>query len=496
MAGVKDFTFEWQIENFSLIRGKLRSVPFIAFPIDKKAKWQLHLNLKFGRDVYVIGLDRVLNHKGVEVIHLEYKLTVVALDDSFEATNSKSSFSRDGSKNEESERVLLDVNDYLKMRRSSYLPSDTLTVRCWMTRDETIPVKRLPTPDVGPKYCLARTRFKVKRTAFIACMENFREFFGHEPVEMRIKSASHNRQPVSIQLGLTDQGMLTMRLDFELKVLGKWYTFRWYLLDESDTRTLLGYRESVVGLGKTEFPANLSKRYVEQRRNILLPNDDLSLHCELCIVDQREVSRVEKIEWNLPSLYNQWPFPSDILNLLVTALEKKKFTDVTVNTETNFTGRRFSNDYSIEAHSVVLRMRSLQCRTALAYDHGCSLELIPKVVYTTIRDYSLLKLALYFMYMDGEVNGISFKDTVKLFLNDQLVRAPLKKRLADHFERLTDLEHYCTALKLSLEYDAQSLFKIAQDFVLRNDQVVFGLQCWKELKIERPELVAKTMLMH
>ncbi|GIY40786.1 hypothetical protein CDAR_472761 [Caerostris darwini] len=71
---------------------------------EQKAKWQLHLNLKFGRDVYVIGLDRVLNHKGVEVIHLEYKLTVVALDDSFEATNSKSSFSRDGSKNEESEK--------------------------------------------------------------------------------------------------------------------------------------------------------------------------------------------------------------------------------------------------------------------------------------------------------------------------------------------------------------------------------------------------------
>ncbi|GIY71698.1 hypothetical protein CEXT_771621 [Caerostris extrusa] len=336
MAGVKDFTCEWQIENFSLIRGKLRSVPFIAFPIDKNAKWQLHLNLKFGRDVYVIGLDRVVNHKGVEVIHLVYKLTVVSLDESFEATNSKASFSRDGSRNEESERVLLDVNDYLKMRRSSYLPSDTLTVRCWMTRDETIPVKRLPTPDVGPKYCLARTRFKVKRTAFIACIENFRKFSGHEPVEMRIKSASHS-------LGYEDVAR--------------------------------GCRESVVGLGKTEFPANLSKRYVEQRRNILLPNGDLSLHCELCIVDQK-VSRVEKIEWNLPSFHNQWPFPSDILNLLLTALEKKKFTDVTVNTETIFTGRRFSNDYSIEAHSVVLRMRSLQCRAALAYDHGCSPELV------------------------------------------------------------------------------------------------------------------------
>ncbi|GIY82145.1 hypothetical protein CEXT_263811 [Caerostris extrusa] len=284
-------------------------------------------------------------------------------------------------------------------------------------------------------------------------------------------------------------------LNFELKGSRESGTFRWYLWGRSRIRDVAQDARICSWLGEDGVSSESKQRYVEQRRNILLPQRRLSLHCELCIVDQK-VSRVEKIEWNLPSFHNQWPFPSDILNLLLTALEKKKFTDVTVNTETIFTGRRFSNDYSIEAHSVVLRMRSLQCRAALAYDHGCSLELVPKVVYTTIRDYSLLKLALYFMYMDGEVNGISFKDTVELFLNDQLVRAPLKKRLADHFERLMDLDHYCTALKLSLENNAQTLFKIAQDFVLRNDQAVFGLQCWKELKVDRPELVAKTMLMH
>ncbi|GIY40780.1 hypothetical protein CDAR_472731 [Caerostris darwini] len=37
------------------------------------------------KDICVIGLHRVVNHKGIEILHLEYRLTVVTLDESFKA---------------------------------------------------------------------------------------------------------------------------------------------------------------------------------------------------------------------------------------------------------------------------------------------------------------------------------------------------------------------------------------------------------------------------
>ncbi|GIY54852.1 speckle-type POZ protein [Caerostris extrusa] len=441
MARVKGFTFEWQIENFSFIREKLRSAPFIAFSIDKDAKWQLQLSLKLspalGRDICIIGLHRVVNHKGIEIIHLEYQLTVVSLDESFTGKNFNCWFPRDGSRNKENKMALLDVNKYLKMRKASYLPSDTLTVRCWMTRDETIPLQRLPRSDVGPD-----------------------EFSEDEIVEMRIKSASRNYQPLSIELTLSDQGMVMMRLVFERKVLGKWYTFRWYLLHVLGMRTFLGCRESSTSLREIEFPMNVSKRYIMGRRNILLVNDELSLHCELLMTEPQEFSKVEKMEWNLPPLHKKWPFPSDIKNKLLHALQEDKFTDVEIKRK-----NLIAEEYTMKAHSVILSLQSPKCGIFLKRDSRSRNE-IPTVIQTTITHISILRWAIYLLYMDGAVDGLSLENTIELFRNHDI---------------------------LSFESHAGDLVKTAQEFVLRNEQVVFGTNQWRRLEQECPELVSHIM---
>ncbi|GIY28271.1 speckle-type POZ protein [Caerostris darwini] len=495
MARVKGFTFEWHIENFSFIREKLRSSPFIAFSIDKDAKWQLELSLKLspalGRDICIIGLHRVVNHKGIEIIHLEYQLTVVSLDESFRGKNFKCSFPRDGSRNKENKMALLDVNKYLKMRKASYLPSDTLTVRCWMARDETIPVQRLPRSDVGPEYCFARTWFKVQRAAFSVCMDNFSEFSEDEIVEMRIKSASRNYRPLSIELTLSDQGMIMMRLVFERNVLGKWYTFRWYLLHVLGMRTFLGCRESNTSLREIEFPMNVSKRYIMGRRNIHLVNDELSLHCELLMTEPQEFSKVEKMEWNLPPLHKKWPFPSDIKNKLLHALQEDEFTDVEIKRK----NMMIADGYTMKAHSVIMSLQSPKCGLFLKCDSR-SRDEIPTVIQTTIAHISLLRWAIYLLYMDGDVDGLSLENTIELFRNQDIVRPLAKAKLKNHFEILLDLNNYCSALKLSFESHAGDLVKIAQEFVLRNEQVVFGTDQWRRLEQECPELASDTLAMY
>ncbi|GIY71693.1 hypothetical protein CEXT_771592 [Caerostris extrusa] len=494
MARVKDFTFEWQIENFSFVSGKLRSAPFIAFSIDKDAKWQLQLSLKLspalGREICVIGLHRVVNHKGIEIIHLEYRLTVVTLDESFKAKNYMCSFPRDGSRNEENKMALLDVNKYLKMRKASYLPSDTLTVRCWMARNEAIPVKRLPRSDVGPKYCLARTWFKVERAAFSACMDNFSEFSEDEIVEMRIKSASHNYQPLFVELSLSDQGMIMMRLVFERNALGRRYTFRWYLLHVWGMKTLLGCREYSTNLREIKFPINVSKRYILGSRNIFLVNDELSLHCEILMTEPQEFSKLEKMEWNLPPLHKKWPFPSDIRNQLLHALEEEKFTDVEIKRK----NMMFADEYTVKAHSVILSRQSPKCGLFLACDS--SGEGIPTVVQTTIADISILRWAIYLLYVDGDVDWLSMENTIELLRNHDIVSPLVKAKLKKHFEILLDLNNYCRALRLSFESYAWDLVKIAQEFVLRNEQVVFGTAQWRRFEQQCPQLASDTMAMY
>ncbi|GIY07427.1 hypothetical protein CDAR_622291 [Caerostris darwini] len=115
----------------------------------------------------------------------------------------------------------------------------------------------------------------------------------------------------------------------------------------------------------------------------------------------------------------------------------------------------FADEYTVKAHSVILSLQSPKCGLFLARDS--SGEEIPTVVQTTIADISILRWAIYLQYMDGDVDG---------------------------------------ALRLSFESYAWDLVKIAQEFVLRNEQVVFGTAQWRRFEQQCPDLVSDTMAMY
>ncbi|CAL1262213.1 unnamed protein product [Larinioides sclopetarius] len=196
-------------------------------------------------------------------------------------------------------------------KRSVFLPQDTLTARCriWKSVGEM-------SKDV---QCFARTRIAVEKRSFLWKIEKFSTLY-NEKQTCEIKSLSNGERLMSFDLFLKER-IMTDEMIY-LKVFPnfqkiKCCTFRLSIVDAfKNTVKCFQYefwhRDCY---GNKDFTLCYTKTELMEKKNIYLPNDELSLWCECAFSCGIALEGIEMVS-------------NDAI-----AVEKKKPNNCSLNTE-------------------------------------------------------------------------------------------------------------------------------------------------------------------
>ncbi|GBN51151.1 hypothetical protein AVEN_18701-1 [Araneus ventricosus] len=290
----KCFTFTWKLENASYcLQKKGEDIESPAFVVDEihKTKWKLTLYPRGEEDGNYIScyLSRDSDCTGEKIVEIKYKLSFIGKCglDLTPYGSIRASFLKGGGygypKFEKREDVFI-------LKRSTFLPKDTLTVRCkiWKNLGDMAENVR----------CFALTRIGVEKRSFVWNLEEFSTFQPEKECTYLIKSTEKDTDLMSVNLSLVGGQNCEEMIHFKLTRRDqnvKYCALRLSVVDIHGRR---------VGFNQDEFRFDIlcniqsftflfSRRMLMMKKSLYLPGDILSLQWE-CTFSKGIVS--EEIE--------------------------------------------------------------------------------------------------------------------------------------------------------------------------------------------------------
>ncbi|GFY61333.1 TD and POZ domain-containing protein 3 [Trichonephila inaurata madagascariensis] len=268
----------------------------------------------------------------------------------------------------------------------------------------------------------------------------------------------------------------------------KYFRFNSYLLGTNGNKIECSYQEYTNECKEgTKFVLFPAKSKLLEERQIYLPNDVLSLHCECAfsmgiafegiekinrgitstslrnrVVESRQVDTSNALRYDLESMYNQ-----------------KLFSDVKLRTKSE----------SFEAHKGILSARSPVFRAMLT----TAKEKRKECDILTDLDAGIMRRMLLYLYTDT-LEDLKWESAFKLYVAaDKYQILPLKDSCSTFLVSNLTKHNVCKVLVLADMNQDKDLKKIAQDYILKHDQAIFASNEWKLLLDTHTKLVAETM---
>ncbi|GFR32536.1 speckle-type POZ protein [Trichonephila clavata] len=485
------FTFLWRIKNFSFcnqLKDKyLESPKYIVHSLGN-SEWYLRLYPR-GRifDCYIpCFLRRSDSADGPENIAVDYNLSIISVDDSskFRQEINEHSFNKGSG---------FGFPDFLKRdvifsNPATYLPKDTLTVRCQM-RKHRAEFATFTT-------CNATTRIAVESRYFTWSIKDFTSRNWSHKLKVPVMTASKMLSDLNLYFFTTasdDYLQITIEntnaKDDEAVVL----KCRIAVLDfngltrasKTDDYMFQNYLE------EWEFPPFILKNKLTRSSDVYLPNDVLTLRCHFSISSGIESERIEEFIYGpFDASHNQNPatdFKSvyhrdqhSLRNDLHRLYIKQQLCDLTLRTESVY----------ILVHKAVVCARSSVLSDLIEND--------PKVRHTGIVDIpdvdpDTLRRLLTFMYTDI-LEDIASENAMKLYLI--AVRYQIYS-LKDLCLRAICVNlstgNICDVLLFAEKRNDVVLKTASLEFILENAVEVFKSDKWKHFMVKQVQMAGEIM---
>ncbi|GBN88851.1 hypothetical protein AVEN_176736-1 [Araneus ventricosus] len=287
MTGIKNdkrcFTFTWTLENASYcLQKKGEKIESPVFVVDEihKTKWKLWLYPRGESNGNFIGcfLHREFASEGEDSVEIKYELAFIGESGLVPTFKSliQHSFSKIGGRDYGYPKFVK-REDVFILKRSTFLPKDTLTARCriWKNVGEMTENVR----------CFARTRIGVEKRSFLWNLENFSSFEPEKECAYLIKSLENDSVLMTVNLCLTGGQNCEEMIHFQLTRSDqciKYCALRLSLIDIHGRR--VGCNQDEFWFGKLcniqRFTFLFSRQMLMVKKSLYLPSDILSLQWE------------------------------------------------------------------------------------------------------------------------------------------------------------------------------------------------------------------------
>ncbi|XP_055924819.1 speckle-type POZ protein B-like [Argiope bruennichi] len=465
------FTFIWTIENIRL--PIYTKCPIFTAKNLEMTQWSLFLSCASYGDVF-LSIYRERDDDGPDSIEIKCELSLLRTDglplikkveiNKFEICS----------------RIVFDFPDELEVflgRRNEFLPNDELTIRCRMWRTGTEILK--------PDLCFARTRFRPNRLSFVWAVREF--------------SSLRTGQVRKLFLDTTSTEEITLEF-FIKETEGKEYINVVFgdSLDavENIKMCLLDFEGKVVHFANDlEFTDFFEKDRLTEDKDTLLPNDVLTLRCEIELAAETEWNRIENYRY-LNSI-NSNVIATDVGEILLyeqdeafdtsssytkdmeRLLEEGDLSDVILRTRSK----------SFPAHKCVLSARSPVFKAMFkdVEEKASKYVEIPDMDGDTLRDL------LSYIYTN-EVGELKWQSALKFYrAADEYELLDLKKKCSIFFRSHLSASNACAVLILADTHHDQRLRGTAKDFIINQRKEFFTSDAWRSFKEENFKLYVEIL---
>ncbi|GFT19007.1 speckle-type POZ protein [Trichonephila clavipes] len=481
------YTFLWKIERFNCTwqrNGQKIGSPVFVLDSLEKTKWILWLYPLGDATENCIAyyLARHQECKGPDTIEIEYQLSF--LEENCTPLQStvvlKDSFTRGQAKGK---RQFIKRD---KLLSSKGLLQDTLTACCriWVSDTE----------NVGSSMFYARTIINVERCSFVWNIENFSKMM---PLEIK----TYTFQPaleddvVTLDLfliGECDEESINVRIRYCNPKI-KFFRFNSFLQGATGNGIDCGSQEfRVIDLLKIKkLVLQVSKKKVLEKRNDYLPKDVLSLNCECEFSTKIAYEGIERIDHGIfASIFrnktraeNRLDDPSDgITDALRSMYLEELLCDVELCTPTK----------TFSAHKNILSARSPVFKAMFTNEMK---EKIKESVNITDVDAGTMHRILLYVYTDI-LEDLCLETASPLYeAADKYQILSLRNKCSAFLMASLSVNNVCNVLILADMHQDNELKYSVQDYILRNDKVIFCSSEWKHLMDTHVKLAAETMYL-
>ncbi|GBN45692.1 TD and POZ domain-containing protein 1-like [Araneus ventricosus] len=376
-------------------------------------------------------------------------------------------------------------------RRNSFLPGDALTVRF-----------RFPTTYERGKLYIC-SQIGVKRNCFLWTLKNFSNY-QYDPkcfnqYNMK-KYVEKSEDYGDIELALKPMGGFNTDKNFSIEISrtgeNKCYCIlKIYVLDV-DGRALNCVSDEFVFETYQQtrmFPSLIKKNKLLSCKNLLLPNDTLSLKCDFALSLGKVTDETSVISYSedVASLVKEFDY-------LPTCLKVESGSDTDLKTDLKSildSGTLFDVSLQIgseviRAHKNILSARSPVFRAMFTKDMQEATN--NTVAIEDLSVETVLKLLLY-MYTDT-IHDCQWENLKELyFASDKYEVLSLKKKCVPLMKTNLSISNVCDALVLSDLHQDRDLKTAAIDFISEYDSAFFASEEWKELEKNNSSLAFKFM---
>jgi len=220
---------------------------------------------------------------------------------------------------------------------------------------------------------------------------------------------------------------------------------------------------------------------LKNRGTLWLPDDTLTIVCDISIVGQERVLSGSK-------------YPDETARELVKH-KNKGHKQLSMDYEKVFDSDTFSDckiicdEQEFKCHMFVLAARSPVFQAMFTNDHK---EAITKTVHIKNLSSNVVKDMLFYIYT-GNTSNLAQGASELLGAADQYQLDLLKCLCEEKLCSTTSLDNAVEHLVLGDMYRAPMLKKMAMSFVVKNMVSVVRTQGWKQKLIQHPELMAEVM---
>ncbi|GFW23624.1 speckle-type POZ protein B [Trichonephila clavipes] len=485
-AGGEMFKFIWRIENFSYSiqkEGESLSSPTFTVDTPLKTEWRLELYPRGKSESNFIScfLKRVEFDEGPVSVVVSFDISLLDNSDS-----SHNSFQVDNETLSNGKCMGLSkfarLNDVLKYKKDSLLPNNILTIclRVWNINL------------VQSVKCEARTRIGIEKRSFTWTIQKFDESAPDQQWSLAVPSASN--QPFCLRMTFAANGESECEGKIRIGIQNyvDWPIFLTCKVSVIDAEGNSGIMTDAEHLfeGKKVWilPSFATKGKLLARRSRLLPEGNLTLHCEIALSEGVKLNCIEN------SSYGSLSSTNDNLNItgvcsteeegslkdhLYCLYIEEKLCDLTLKV----------SNVSFTVHKAILSARSSVFSAMLNVHDGIpSSEIeIPDINADTMRKM------LVFIYSDT-LEELDWESALNLYSAAEKFKIfALKKHVTSYITSTLSAANVGDVLVLADTLQDADLKLAAQDFVFDHDQEIIPSPEWKRFIGSKCKLAAETM---
>ncbi|KAF8771528.1 Speckle-type POZ protein B like protein [Argiope bruennichi] len=381
------------------------------------------------------------------------------------------------------------------------LLQDVLIVRCKIWFDK-------PLQTTG--QCCARTRFGINRLLFHGTRGDFSSLYPGNRKCVTINYALMQKLMYLVDIYLTRdrkiflEGTPRKKMPcnslFELPQQSeKLCVCKFSFLDSAECWIGCGQAAGIWNPFKPwKFPLNISKEKLTVNKEQYLPNDTLTLQCEIIYSTGIEFQNVEKVDdgYGLPRAVQQitsnlknTDFFNDSQELEVSSSFKDELMSL-YNSGDLCDMKLRTNTQTFSTHKLILSARSPVFRAMFTHDMK---EKVKDCVDIEDLDSDSVRRMLLFMYTDN-LEDMEWENAKSLyFAADKYEILSLKQKCSNFLKYNMCLSNCSDILLLSELHNDPNLKKIAREYILKHDKVVFASEEWAYFMENHLQLAAETM---